>query len=90
MDREGFLETMRRQYIEDIHEAYQASLHEGGGKVDYVQLSGMLSKVMRRASMDGFKQMDFEELVYSTIPLSTGQLQLSMPPQAQIPMKKAA
>jgi hypothetical protein len=90
MDREGFLETIRRQYIEDIHEAYAESLHEGGGRVDYVHLSTVLSKVMRRASMDGLKQLDFEELVYSTLPLSTGQLQLSMPPQAQIPMKKAA
>ena len=69
MDREGFLETMRRQYIEDIHEAYQASLHEGGGRVDYVHLSGVLSQVMRRASKDGFKPMDFEELVYATLPL---------------------
>jgi hypothetical protein len=90
MNREGFLETMRRQYVEDIHEAYQASLHEGGGRVDYVQLSGLLSKMMRRASMDGLKQPEFEELVYSTLPLSTGQLQLSMPAQAQIPLKRAA
>jgi len=90
MNREGFLETIRKQYVEDIHEAYQASLHEGGGKVDYVHLSSLLSKMMRRASMDGLRQPDFEELVYSTLPLSTGQLQLSMPTQAQIAQKKAA
>ena len=58
--------------------------------MDYVQLSGLLSKMMRRASMDGLKQPEFEELVYSTLPLSTGQLQLSMPAQAQIPLKRAA
>jgi hypothetical protein len=79
MNREGFLETIRRQYIEDIHEAYQACIHEGGQVIDYEKLTECLTKLMRTAARDGLPPADFEEMVYSTLPQAQGKVHFEIP-----------
>jgi hypothetical protein len=76
MDREGFLETIRRQYAEDIQEAYLESEHEGG-EVDYGALRDRLGKLMRNAKVDGLPHKDFQDLVLSTLPQVEGKLDWS-------------
>jgi len=83
MNREGFQETIRRQYIEDIHEAYQASIHDGGHVVDYEHLTGALTRLMRTAVKDGLSENDFEEMVFTTLPQIQGKLTLEVKPPAQ-------
>lgn len=67
MDKEGFLDTIRKQYAEDIHEAYLECAHDQGA-VDYPALSERLAKLMRNAHVDGLPQKEFEDLVRSTLP----------------------
>jgi len=86
MNREGFIETIRRQYIEDIHEAYQGVLHAGGHVVDYEQLTGVLTKLMRTAARDGITAQEFEEMVFSTLPDTQGKIHFEVTP----PVIKAA
>ena len=80
MDKEGFLDTIRRQYAEDIHEAYIECSHEHGD-VDLPALSSRLSTLMRNAKVDGLPQKEFEDLVRSTVPAVAGKITLAAPSQ---------
>ena len=76
MNKEGFLDTIRKQYAEDIHEAYLECEHEHG-EVDFSRLSDRLSALMRNAKVDGLPPKEFEDLVRSTLPAATGKVTLA-------------
>lgn len=81
MNREGFLETLKQQYAEDIHAAW-IECEKEYGEVNYPKLNQLLSKLMKNAKLDGLSQKDFEELVRSTIPEASKELALSVPKAA--------
>ncbi len=81
MDKEGFLDIVRKQYAEDIHEAYIECAHEQGD-VDFPALSERLTKLMKNARVDGLPQKEFEDLVHSTLPDgAAGKVTLAPAPQ---------
>jgi hypothetical protein len=66
MDRESFLEAVRKQFADDIHEVYlECGKREG---VDLPRLNGMLRKLMSGARAQGIAERDFIDLVRTTIP----------------------
>lgn len=67
MNREDFLDTIRKQYADEIHEAYIECAHEAGN-TDWSVLNGKLSKLMRSAKAEGLPNKDFVDLVQSTLP----------------------
>lgn len=67
MDKEGFLDTIRKQYADEIHEAYLECSHDHGD-VDHTRLSGMLKKLRNAAKSEGLSNKDFDDLVTSTLP----------------------
>ncbi len=68
MDREGFLETIRKQYAEDIQEAYLECEHDDGREIDFVRLNLRMARLMQNAQVDGLPPHEFEDLVRSTLP----------------------
>ncbi len=70
MDREHHLETIRRQYTEEIQTAYQQCEHENGKTVDYTDLHHRLTRLMKTARVDGLPAKEFMELVKSQIPMA--------------------
>lgn len=89
MDREGYLETVRRQYIEDIQEAYFECEHGGDFVLDLPTLQQRLGSLMKCAQVDGLPRSEFEELVTTTLPHLQGKLDLT-PGRAAAEKKKAA
>lgn len=81
MDRESFLDTLREQYADEIHEAYVACNH--GEAVDYDQLNTSLGRIMKTARVDGLSEADFAELVQSTIPEHSEKIQVISPFRAK-------
>ncbi len=77
MDREGFLETVRRQYIEDIQEAYFECEHGGDFVLDLPTLQARLGTLMKSAQVDGLPRSEFEELVLTTLPHLQGKIDLN-------------
>lgn len=67
MDREAFLEVLRKQYADEIYEAYLECEHEDG-KINFVELNNALRKLMNSAKSEGLLAKDFEDLVKSTLP----------------------
>lgn len=67
MDRESFLETIRKQYSDDIHEAYVEAEHEGGA-IDWGLLNEKLGKLMKSAKAEGLSPAEFCDLVQSVLP----------------------
>jgi hypothetical protein len=66
MDRESFLEAVRKQFVDDIHEVYlECEKHEG---IDLPRLNRMLKKLMSGARAQGIAERDFIDLVRTTIP----------------------
>jgi hypothetical protein len=82
MDREGFLETIRKQYAEDIQEAYLECEHDDGRSIDMVRLNLSMAKLMQSAQVDGLPPHEFEDLVRSTLP--------DVAAKINFPRKKAA
>ena len=79
------METLRRQYADDIREAYVQCEDSQTGTVDYPKLKGKVSKLERQAKVDGLKPADFQELIVSAVPSEVaGEL------TASGPAKKAA
>jgi hypothetical protein len=72
MNKESFLETIRQQYSDEIHEAYIECEH--GNKVDLVQLNQRLARLMTHAKVEGLSVADFHELVVSTLPAYADQV----------------
>jgi hypothetical protein len=68
MNKESFLETVKQQYAEEIHEAYVEHEHGLHGKIDTPALTQHLKKLMTNAKVEGLSAHDFEELVHSTLP----------------------
>ena len=88
MNRESFLETIRRQCSEDIVEAYQQAVHmdkTGTPVVDYEQLSKMLNRLMKNVAKDGVTHLEFAELVYSNLPQASGKISLKPPVVVAVP-----
>ncbi len=77
MNREGFLEAVKKQYAEEIQSAYFACEHEdelNHKSLNKVELEKKLFKIMKSAAAEGLNSKDFEELVFSTIPEVGNQL----------------
>jgi hypothetical protein len=68
MNRESFLETVKQQYAEEIHEAYIEHEHGLGGKVDFPALNKHLKKLMASAKVEGLSAQDFQDLAHATLP----------------------
>jgi len=68
MNKESFLEVVRQQYSEEIHEAYVEHSHGGGSKIDIPGLNKRLLKLMANAKVDGLSAHEFEELARATLP----------------------
>jgi hypothetical protein len=68
MDRESFLETVKKQYAEEIQEAYVECEHDDGRTVDYVQLNQKLRRLQTGARAQGLAEPDFQELVRMALP----------------------
>lgn len=68
MNRESFLETVKQQYAEEIHEAYIEHEHGLGGKVDFPALNKQLKKLKASAKVEGLSAQDFDDLVQATLP----------------------
>ncbi len=68
MDREAFLETIKKQYAEDIHEAYIECEHENGEHIDFKNLDTKLTKLKKSAKVEGLPGQEFDDLVQSTLP----------------------
>jgi len=67
MDRDSFLDTVRKNYAELIHEAYVECEHEHG-EFDAAKLKASLAKLAKAAKVEGLGQKDFDDLVKSTLP----------------------
>lgn len=89
MNRESFLETVKQQYSEEIHEAFIECEHGGERKVDLPKLDDLLERLGQNAQKEGLSAGDFVELVQSTLPFVWDQLSLSRPREA-LPLRKAA
>lgn len=66
IDREEYLENIRRQFAEEINEAYLECLHPSS--VDYAELSVRLDKLMKLAVVEGLPEKEFVDLVRATLP----------------------
>lgn len=65
MNRENFLDTVGKQYADEIHEAYLQC--ESGEVVDYKKLNVLLKKLMTHAKVDGLSTQEFVDIVKSTL-----------------------
>ena len=79
MDRESFLETVRKQFADEIHETYLECEH--GKKVDLKRLNTMLKKLMGAARAQGLPETEFWDLVKSTLPDHWEDIEASKQPQ---------
>ncbi len=68
MDRESFLEAVRKQFADDIHEIYLECEHRGGQGIDLPRLNTLLRKLMTGARAQGIGERDFIDLVRTTLP----------------------
>lgn len=66
MDRESFLEIVRKQYAEKINSAYVEC--EERGKIDWTKLNAKIDKLYAHAKIEGLPQKDFEDLVKGVLP----------------------
>jgi len=67
MDREDFIETLKKQYADNIHEAYLECEHEKGS-VDYPELKARIDKIARSAAVEGLRPAEYQDLVHSVLP----------------------
>ena len=68
MDRESFLETIKKQYADEIHEAFLECEHDDGRRIDYPKLNARLKRLFTNAKAEGLSVKDFHDLVHSTMP----------------------
>jgi hypothetical protein len=83
MDKETFLDAIRQQYVDDIHEAYLECDHGGDHMIDMATLNKKLRTLMANAKVDGLSAAEFEELAKATLPDVAGKIDLA-------PARKAA
>lgn len=67
MNREDFIEELKKQYAEVIFEAYLECEHEKGA-VDFESLKAHIEKIGKAAGVEGIQWNDFNELVQSVLP----------------------
>lgn len=67
MTREDFLEVIRKQYSERIHEAY-IECEDSTGKLAYDKLQQKLTSLLKNARVEGLTTKDFYDLVESALP----------------------
>jgi hypothetical protein len=67
MDKESFLEGLRKQFANEIQEVYLECEHDRG-EVDISRLNSMLKKLMAGARLQGLPEKDFLDLLKSTLP----------------------
>jgi hypothetical protein len=68
MNKESFLETLRSQYAEEIHEAH-IECERGEGRVDLELFAHKLHQLRKSAQVEGLANQEFDELVNSLLPL---------------------
>lgn len=85
MDKDSFLETLRKQYRDQIRAAYIECEHES--QVDFGALRKRLKKLVTHSLSQGISAKEFADLVQSTLPEIRGKLDLTQFTQAT---KKAA
>jgi Ca2+-binding EF-hand superfamily protein len=76
MNRESFLETVRKQYCERISASYMICEH--GGRVDVEELATQLKPLKRMAAREGLTHGEFDELVFSFFPDIRGKVDLEV------------
>lgn len=63
MNKDSFLETLKRRYDEQIREAYVECEHEG--EIDTLSLHSKLKALRKEALAEGLPVKDFEDLMKS-------------------------
>jgi hypothetical protein len=76
MNRESFLETVRKQYCERINASYM--LCEHGGRINIEELGAQLKPLKKMAAREGLTHGEFDELVFSFFPDVRGKLDLEV------------
>ncbi len=66
MNRESFLETIKQQYSDEIHEAYLECEHEG--KIDMPALTAKLKKLISCAQVEGLSESEFLAVAKTALP----------------------
>jgi hypothetical protein len=66
MNRESFLETVRKQFTDEIYSVFLQCEH--GKDVDFPKLTHLLSQLRDAAKREGLAYAEFEDLVKSTLP----------------------
>jgi hypothetical protein len=66
MNRESFLEAVKKHYSEEVHSAFVQCEH--GKDIDYSRLTHLISKLRDAAKCEGLPHTDFEDLVKSALP----------------------
>lgn len=73
MNRESYLETVKKQFTDEIHSAYIHCQHEGPNNsrlLDISALESKLQKLKRVAVAEGISENDFDDLIHAAIPES--------------------
>jgi len=76
MNRESFLETVRKQYCERISASYM--LCEHGGRINVEELGAQLKPLKKMAAREGLTHGEFDELVFSFFPDVRGKVDLDV------------
>lgn len=83
MNRESFLETVRKQYCDRISASYLLCEHEG--RVNVEEFGAQLKPLKKMAEREGISFSEFDELVFSFFPDIRGRVDLEI-----VPYSKAA
>ena len=67
MDREDFIENVKKQFADSINEAYLECEHEKGS-VDYPALREHIDKIAKAAAVEGLRPHEYHELVCCILP----------------------
>ena len=67
MNRETFLDTLRSQYAEEIHEAH-IECERPGGRVELALFAHKLHQLRKAAEVEGLPTQEFDDLVNSLLP----------------------
>lgn len=68
MDRESFLETIAKQYADEIRDAYLECEHDEGRQIDFPRLNSLLAKLLKNALAAGLTASQFDDLVKASVP----------------------
>jgi hypothetical protein len=74
LDRDGFIETLNRQYTELVHEALLES--ESHGEVNFETLKTKISYAFKASQRDGLPSEKFHAILRDVVPDYTDRLEL--------------